>query len=331
MTDLLVKLRQCGQVVIGLMLLAGLPGMLAVAQEQPSWRMVLQLGEGIYVKTGIGTLPPNALDLDSAYRAISGVGYLARKLPEGGSIRRILKLADGRAIVYEVVVKQFERGKNFKVTLQPVTPTAQEAAQWGIDPQHIETEFLKSYSSPLTINDGDILALDVMVEPRSGVKLVDYFLLSNGPPAKRDDPENLAGKVRQFTVEEVELSIEGYELRCNGESIHRSDESKARGRFIWIEIPKVGRAAFTLTPHGDDGFLPVAIVNEDRIVFTLGADRYEWISRRRIAPGSGVYRLWMRHDQISSSPLNAADPSSGWASDWRIGSAPDMIQGTKKQ
>jgi hypothetical protein len=293
----------------------------AFAQEQPEWRLVVQLADGVYVRTGIGTVPPNSINLDNAHPTFRGVGYLGRSSPGGGSLRRILKLADGRAIVYEVVVKRIDDGRRFEVTVQPVTPTLQEATQWGIDPARVETDFLKSYAAPLAVTDGDILALDLLVEPRTGVKFVDYYLISSGSPTTigRQDPARLSAQARQFVAEDAELSIAGYELWRNGETLHKSDTSEARGRFIWIAVPNVGRVIFTLTPPpADAGFQRTAVVSDHQIVFTLGGDQYEWLSRTRIAPGPGVYRVWMRHESAEKE------------THWRIGSAGEVGQRPKE-
>jgi hypothetical protein len=303
----------------GLLLWAGVHGDRAWAQERPHWRIVVQLGEGIYVRTGIGTIPPQQLDLDEAVR---GAGYLGLSRPGGGSLRRILKLADGRAIVYEVVVKRTNQRQRFEVVLQPVTPTPAESAQWGIDPARIEAGFLQHYASPLTLDEGDILALDVLIEPRTGVKFVDYFLISNGTsPIKRQAPAALLARARPFSPEDAELSIEGYELWRNGQLAHQDNEGAATGRFIWLDLPNLGRVIFTLAaPPEEAGFERAAVVSDHQIVFTLGASQYEWLSRSRIAPGSGVYHLWMRHDLTQEKEAG-----------WRIGSASDVGQKLKKE
>jgi hypothetical protein len=299
---------------VAVLSLVGWPGGAVRAQEEPVWRLALQLADGVYVRAGIGTVPANAVKLDSAHPLIRGVGYLAQRR---GALRRILKLANGRAIVYDVVVKSVEQ--QFEVTLQPAPPTPQEAAQWGIDPAQLETDFLQSYAAPLRLNAGDILAVDVLIEPQSKVKFVDYYLFSHGPPApKREEPARLFAQARQFSAEDAELRLAGGELRRNGRAVYRHEAAAAQGRFIWLEIPQVGRVSFSLTEQ--PGFERAAVVSEQQLVFTLGADSYEWLAPQRIAPGSGVYHLWLRRD--SSVEKEAA---------WRIGAAADAAPKPKKE
>lgn len=324
-----MKLKRGYATLTGLLLWVGLLGSMAWAQEQPAWRITLQLSDGVLVRTGIGTLPADAVKLDSNHPLVRNIGYMQQNLPGGGSLRRILKLSNGRAVVYELIIKRLEQSQRFEVTLRSVTPTAQEAAQWGIDPARIETDFLRSYSSPLVINDGDILALDVLIEPRTGAKFVDYYLISNASsPIKRQAATQLLAAAREFSPQDAELSIDGYEVWRNGQSVYKNDDAATKGRFIWMDLPQVGRVILTLAaPPPEAGFQRVAVVSDHQIVFTMGADQYEWLSPQRIAPGSGVYHLWMRLDPTFSFPMPKTDRKEN---DWEIGSAADLGQKPKK-
>jgi len=306
-------------------------GSAATAQERPNWRVELELADGVHVEAGVGTLPPYVLDLDGALRAV-GVGYLEKKAPGGGSITRILKLADGRAIIYDVVIEKVsipagagDAPVSFRVSLRPVTPTAHEAAQWAIDPRRLDTEFLQSYSSPLTVKDGDVLALDVLVEPRSGTKFVDYYLISNGPPPiKRPSSDQSAASARWFSANDVELSINGYELWRNHELLHKSGEAQVTGKFIWLNIPGIGQVEFTLAPPDSGSFQPDAVLSENRIVFTIGGDRYEWLSKTRIAPGAGLFHLWMSYTQ-RTPPATRSSPNAPAVTGWKVGASPTPL------
>src|SRR5262249_6243231 len=156
-----------------LLLAAWGSGRPVAAREQPHWRLALHLADGIYVRTGIGTVPPEAVDLEGDHPLVRGTGYLARSRAGGGSLRRILKLADGRSVVYELTIER-RKGNRFRVSLAPATPSAEEAAAWGIDPARIDGSFLDGRSAPLVIAGGDVLALDTLVEPRTGTRFVDY-------------------------------------------------------------------------------------------------------------------------------------------------------------
>ncbi len=285
--------------IVGLMLLCG--GSAVLAQERPIWGPAVSFPNGTFIQTGIGTVPPGEAGV-----AVSNTSVVtaATTTQERGVFRRILKLSDGRAIIYEIGVKRLNEGKQFEVMLGSWMPTTEEAREIDIDPSRVETKFLSNYSTPLTINDGDMLALDVLVNNRTGVKLVDYFRITSRPSIVRSSIGKMSNTARPIEIGDVELFVENFELRLNGKSIYASKGGMG-GRFLWLDVPQTGRFIFSLTPlRESDGFHRAAYLTRQQIVFTNGADKYELISERPIIPASGVFYLWVRLDPTFTFPSN---------------------------
>jgi hypothetical protein len=284
--------------VAGLILMVLASASAGLAQEHPVWGSAVSFPNGTFIQTGIGTVPSGGFEL----KVSTSVATAASPTPEQGVFRRILKLSDGRAIVYEIAVKRLDEGKRFEVNLRSWTPTAEEAQETGIDPARIETNFLSRYSAPLSINDGDMLALDVLINPRTGVKLVDYFRITSRPPVLRRSIGDLVGKARSLEVDDVEFFVEQFELSLNGDVIYTSKGGMG-GRFIWLDIPQTGRFIFSLTPLAEsDGFHRSGYLTRQQIVFTNGMDRYELVSEHPIIPASGVFHVWVRLDPTFTFP-----------------------------
>lgn len=263
-------------------------------EDEPVWRGSVSFSNGIHVQMGHGTIPPNAPGLRiSANSTEAG----STSTSPDNSFRRILRLSDGRAIIYEVLINPLEGHKQFEVRLQAVTPTPEQAKRWQIDYSRIETGFLINYISPIVVNSGDTIAIDVLVNPQTGVKVVDYYRISNKPLTTRRNQGASGGSARPFKADEIELNVFNYELRLNGETVYKNSGG-FRGRFIWIDVPRVGRFIFSLAQADAEaaGFQPAAYVNDQRIVFNHGGNRYELTSEQPIVPGSGDFYLWMLHD-----------------------------------
>lgn len=301
--------------------------------DKPVWNGSVSFPNGIFVQTGQGTIPPNALDLKVSKNSTEVGGSTAS--PDN-SFRRILKLSDGRAIVYELLINPLEGGKQFEVRLQGVTPTAAQAKRWEINLARVETDFLRNYSAPITVGNGDTLAIDVLINPQTGVKLVDYYRISNKPAVNRREPGAFAtAGARPFKTDEIELNVFQYELRLNGETVYKSGGG-FRGRFIWVDVPKVGRFLFSLAEKEAEaaGFTPAAYVNEHQIVFSHGGNNYELLSEQPIVPGSGVFYLWMLHDPTFTVPsIRGLPPEYGGGDPGRYGrfGAADNIAPIKKR
>jgi hypothetical protein len=320
-----MKLKQYFLIIAALSSFCFAGGRGAIAQERPSWGPAVSFPNGTFIQTGIGTIPADA---GGAMVSNTSVATAASTTPEQGVFRRILKLSDGRAIIYEIAVKRLDEGKRFEVTLGSWIPTAKEAAEMEIDPARVETNFLSNYSAPLTINDGDMLALDVLINPRTGVKLVDYFRVTSRRPAVRSSIGDLSAMARSIEIRDVEFLVENFDVRLNGNSIYTSKGGMG-GRFIWLDVPQTGRFIFSLTPVSEtDGFHRSAYLTRQQIIFSNGADKYELTSEHPIIPASGVFYLWVRLDPTFTFPSRLSNQSGNYFS---IGAADNLPPQQKRE
>jgi hypothetical protein len=190
-----------------------------------------------------------------------------------------------------------------------------------IDPARVETNFLGQYTAPLTITGGEMLAVDVLVNPRTRVKLVDYFRVTSRPPVRESGIGNLSTKARPIEIGDVEFFVQNFELRLNGQSIYASKGGMG-GRFIWLDVPQTGRFIFSLTPLSEaDGFHRLASLTRQQIIFRNGADNYELTSEHPIIPASGLFYLWVRLDPTFTFPSLASQQVGNYFS---IGAADNL-------
>ncbi len=266
-------------------------------QGEVSWSGGVGFGE-TKVRVGRAVTPGGALQLDNDPQRLQ-IGTPS----EGAApIMRALRLADGRAIVYKLLVKPLEGGARFEVTLQAHEPTPAQSESWKINPARVERGFLSKYTQPLIISDGDTLALDVLVDPRTNAKITDLYLISTGSPITRRAPEKVKAEARELTLDDLSLSVTGYQVRRNGTTVY-SNGGGASARFIFLDVPAVGRVWFTVTtPPPGSGFERAAVVNDKQLIFTIGDAQYEWNSKERILPAEGSFYVWMLHDANYSTP-----------------------------
>jgi hypothetical protein len=317
-----MKFQNIGHLALTLTLLV-VCDLSVAAQDHPVWQSAVGFPDGTTVKLGVGVIPPDRTDIKTV-----GATVTARKAAEGSaalSFVRILKLADNRALVYEVRLTPLEERSRFEVRLRPIIPTAEEAKQWQLESARVDFNFLRNYTKPLLVNNGDTLAIDVLGNPRTGARLVDYFLISNKPPVEEPVTlESLAAQARPLAIEDIELTVMNFELRRNGESIYKT-AGGVRGRFIWIDIPAAGRFHFSLQERARlSGYDQPAYVTGHQLTFVYGSDRYEIVTKDPIIPASGVFNIWMRMDPTFGS--NSSPPYKGSADRLSFGAANDPPQ-----
>lgn len=256
------------------------------------------------IRHGMASIPDGALKFDPYGQAFN-INSTNRDV---ASVVQAIKLADGGSIVYKLIVKRLENGARFEVLLQAHEPTPEQVEKWGINPARVEKDFLSKYTQPITLNSGDIISLDVLLEPRSKAKLVEFFQISTGEPITRRNPVKLKAEARALTLEDLTLTVIGYEVRRNGEKLNGGGGG-ASGRYIWLGIPQVRRAIFTLTtPPEGSGFEQTAIANENQLVFWIDGAQYEWLSKSRIVPAEGTFYIWMKFDPTFTFPPGIAPP-----------------------
>lgn len=317
-----MKLQRYLRIALTVSLFTSLMAFNAAAQDRPIWQSAVSFPDGTVIKMGVGLIPAGAADPVAVNPGVV-VGRMATNEIDGNPFIRMLKLGDGRVAIYEVRVKPLKQKRQFEVTLRSFTPTAEEAKEWSVDGARVESGFLSNYTKPIIVDDGDTLAIEVLGNRRTGVRLVDYFLISDRPVTEVEkNRDTLAKQARLLLMEDIELSVLGFGLRRNGKSIYKS-EGGVRGRFIWLDVPGVGRFLFSLTPRSEaGGFVKAGYVTGQQISFSHGNDQYEVVTSQPIIPASGVFNLWMLFDATLSLPTT--NPFRGEGDGFSFGAADDF-------
>jgi hypothetical protein len=228
-------------------------------------------------------------------------------LADNHVVHRVLVDAEGGFVFgYDLVVEPLAATKQFRVSVKPVSAEFEEELRVRHPPtgtsravQNVST--LPRPTEAQLIDDGDSFALDLLVNPQAGVKIVDVVKVSfdrarlwSAPP--RSVP------LRDFTLGNVELAVRDHRLKINGEFVGsaRSSSKPARGcagALVWFYVPGRGRFIFSLIPHEGYDFQKVGRIETNKISFTLGGDAYEWTSSAPIVGTSGGnWNLWVLHD-----------------------------------
>jgi hypothetical protein len=201
---------------------------------------------------------------------------------------------------YELLVEPIAASTQFRVSVRPLSAEfeqqlrARKAFQTRrLHPSYNPSAFANS-SKPQMVNEGDTLALDVLHNPRTGVKVVDVIKVSLEDPGLQE-AHIIRTPPRDFVLEDVQLKVNNYKLLHEGQPISRMKGGCA-GSLVWFSLPGKGRFIFSLIPRPGYDFQKVGIVEHNRISFTLGGERYEWISSLPVVGTGGNWNLWVLHD-----------------------------------
>lgn len=211
---------------------------------------------------------------------------------------------------YDVQVEPAEGKNEFRLKVLPLTIKRaemglQDAAKW--------TELsLPRYPDPKPLRPGEALGMDLLVNPYTGQKVVDY--LSIADPSGKLRRQTATGLAHDFRAEDAELKINKPRVSVNGKLVEatRNPGSSASGQVVMIYLKGHGQLLFSLVP-GMRVITPVppfqrsGEIRGSTMTFQVGGDTYEVNCEGRISPGSGAYNLYVSHDP-AYQPSREFDP-----------------------
>ncbi|MDQ3817745.1 MAG: hypothetical protein M3362_08650 [Acidobacteriota bacterium] len=269
----------------------------ASAQSEKKEKIIVPMKAGYFVS--FATTPAISLINKEGFSTNFAEAYFA-----SNTIRRVLVDSDGSLYFgYALVIEPVPSSKQFKVSVRPLSPEderdlrARKSFQARrLHPNYNAAELARS-SAPQIINDGDTLALDVLVNPQTGDKITDIITISADRARLEDAP--VSETPRDFTLEDVEMKMITYRLLINGELVAGGKQSGACvGALIWFHLPKRGgRLIFSVMPHPGYDFQKIGTIEGNKIKFTLDGDQYEWISNTAVVGRGGYWNLYVLYDK----------------------------------
>jgi hypothetical protein len=138
------------------------------------------------------------------------------------------------------------------------------------------------------------------------VRIVDVVSVTFDRATLRES--YLESAPKDFTLDAVALAVKNYSLTINGNLVSKSKSSiGCTGALLWFYVPERGRFIFSLVPREGYDFAKVAVLDGNRIEFTVNGERYEWLSSASILPNGGTWNLWVLHDAAYTPLFGSAD------------------------
>lgn len=283
----------------------------ATAQEASKRQLIVPLAEGGFVafknETAWTDTKKASPDLQSM-PAVLGSQALAEN---NRIIHRVLKDSGGRYIFgYDLWVAPNPPARQFKIVVSPLDPRYESKLRAGNpnEGEQPQTEIISTFpksTEPQTLDDGDAFSLDLLVNQKAGVKIVDVVRVSFDRANIWDHQRTLP---RDFTLDAVELAVRDYRLLVNGNVVSVGKSSKgATGTLLWFYVQDRGRFIVSLVPRAGYEFQKVGVIEDNRIEFMAGGNHYEWLSSSPILPGGGTWNLWVLHDPNYTPLLFGSD------------------------
>lgn len=264
------------------------------AQENKKQQLIIPMKGGYFVAFTTDAEPSNARSLSSSFAEASFQSHTIRRV--------FVDSGSDFFFGYDLVVQPLADAKQFRVSVRPLSAEDEKdlRARTSFKTRRIHPDYsaavLSRASVPQVIEDGDAFALDVLVNPQTGGKIVDLVQVSFDQSKLREAPLS-ESPPRDYTLADVELNISNYKLLVNGEMVAGARRTGGcAGPLVWFHLPGKGRFIFSLTAHAGYDFRKVAAIEHNKISFNWDGTRYEWFSSSPIIGNGGNWNLWVTHD-----------------------------------
>lgn len=208
--------------------------------------------------------------------------------------RVVVDARQKRYFAYDVLVEPKDGSQALQVRIEPFSLSAKEFAETQmVDPSWTPTPLLK-YPLVPDVRAGDTVAIDLLENPATGQKVVDYLAFKRSNPAVAAEPAPLG----DLSLAEVELQLKDFRISLNGSVLDVSTRlgGSISGAALWFYLPERGRFIMSLVPNQKLGFRRAGEVSNRSLTFTEGPERYDIQSTSRIAPAWGRFNLYVLHE-----------------------------------
>src|SRR5215204_3766697 len=281
---------------LGILLLALHCLALTAAAQNPAKRqLVLPLLNGGFIAFRSET--PGSKSVTDT-QPLAALLYAQTFAGENRIIHRVITDAQQNVVFgYDLLVSADPLTKKFSLVVLPADEAFRRSFLKDFTPprpSNAFATFLKS-TTPQTLDDGDAVSLELLVNHESGVKIVDVVRVTFDRSSLRES--QLDSIPKDFTLDAVSLAVKNYSLMINGTLVGKSKSSIGfTGALLWFYVPDRGRFIFSLVPREGYDFAKIAVLDGNKIEFTANGEHYEWLSSASILPSGDTWNLWVLHD-----------------------------------
>jgi hypothetical protein len=192
-------------------------------------------------------------------------------------------------IGYDVEVEPIERPGSARLRFKPFGLRASELPKGShaADFQPLPTPQLPAETFP----SGQMIAVDILKNPTTGQKVVDYIEVSY-------EPIHIPSKAapRDFQISDVILHFTApSSFLVNGAKVPPAlvaSQMVAR-KLVWLSVPGRGRFLLSLVPYSGYLFQKAGVVKGFELSFSWNGDKYELRVPQAITESSGNWNLYV--------------------------------------
>ncbi|MGH9852943.1 MAG: hypothetical protein ACREBD_24160 [Blastocatellia bacterium] len=213
----------------------------------------------------------------------------------------LINPSTGKFIGYLLTIERLPEPAKLKITIKPAEDdstsemTVAQVAKYleAIWPTKRGYSFTSppSYPEPIVINITDVIKIPLWVNAGTewGVigDQIRFTIAKDSPP----------GPPKDFTLDDVKFKLSDFRLIINGEV--RSGEGKGlslEGPHPSFFVPGKGIFILSIRPRDGANLQKIGVAEGNKISFSYGGDKYEWVSSEPVIAQGGRWNIWVLLD-----------------------------------
>jgi hypothetical protein len=223
---------------------------------------------------------------------------------QGRVLHTIDDSANKREFAYELLLEPGQDGNTVQLRIESVK--ASNPWRFAASPGRALIE-LPKYPVIPKVRVGDTVALDLLVNPATGQKIVDYLTVVRRGEVTEEPAHD-------FTVADADLTLDQPRVSVNGKLVYASANSgdSVAGTEVYIYLAGHGRFMLSLAPHQGHPYQKNGVASGKTFTFHDGATEYRVECRLPVAPGEGRYNLYVVHEPGWTGMGEAFSMGGGW-------------------
>jgi hypothetical protein len=261
-------------------------------QAEHQFNASCRLANGLHVAFANETVPTGSIQFS-----------LSMVETQGSDVIHRVFLDESRRFFfgYDVKVEPVPNTRQIRVFILPMSVEYEQRLREhaafhtrGVSPDFTSPSLFQTESAQL-VNEGDVLAIDALVNQSTGVKIVEIIKASREEIPLGSSPARTP--IHDFSLDDVELGVTNYRLLIDGELVAGDRPTGGcSGAIIWFYLPDRGRFILSIRPHEGYDFQKIGLIENNKIKFTFGREEYQWISTAAVTGSNGRFNLWVLHD-----------------------------------
>jgi hypothetical protein len=214
----------------------------------------------------------------------------------------LINPSTGKFIGYTLSIERLPEPAKLKITIKPAEADSTDEMDLAKLAKYFETlwptkrgySFTSppSYPEPIVVNITDVIKIPLWVNAGTewGVigDRIRFAIPKDSPPEPAKD----------FTLDDVKFKFSDFRLIINGEV--RSGEAKGlhldEGPHPSFFVPGKGLFILSIRPREGHNFQKIGVAEGNKINFSYGGDKYEWVNSEPVIAQGGRWNIWVLLD-----------------------------------